>query len=104
MPWCPECDRFLSPATVTPEGTCPRCGRVVDPGRARAPGPEAPGTAEPAEALRNDAGSGDAEPEGDGDHDGLPPVPWHLKLMVGAVAVYLGWRALQGIEWVVHQF
>jgi len=32
----------------------------------------------------------------------LPPVPWHLKLLAGALAVYLGYRFFQGIEWVAH--
>ena len=31
MPWCDVCDRFLSPSTVKVDGTCPSCGRVVDP-------------------------------------------------------------------------
>jgi hypothetical protein len=34
----------------------------------------------------------------------LEPIPWHLKLLAGAVALYLGWRAFQGIEWLVHRF
>jgi hypothetical protein len=34
----------------------------------------------------------------------LEPIPWHLKLLAAAVALYLGWRALQGIEWLVHRF
>lgn len=25
--------------------------------------------------------------------------PWHFKLLVGAVAAYLGWRAVQLIGW-----
>jgi len=39
--------------------------------------------------------------EEDDDED-LGPLPWHLKLLAGALAVYLGWRAFQGIEWLVH--
>lgn len=33
-----------------------------------------------------------------------PPVatPWHFKLLVVALVVYLGWRAVQGIVWVVR--
>ena len=27
--------------------------------------------------------------------------PWHFKLLVLAVVLYLGWRAVQGVEWVV---
>jgi len=35
------------------------------------------------------------------DEEELPPVPWHLKLLAVAVAVYLGYRLFQGIGWVV---
>jgi hypothetical protein len=77
MPWCPQCERFLSPPTVAADGTCPTCGRPVDPGRAHHAAP--------------------AEEES-------PPVPWHLKALLAAVALYLGWRAWQGIEWVVQRF
>jgi hypothetical protein len=30
------------------------------------------------------------------------PVPWTFKLMIVATVVYLGYRAYQGIAWVVH--
>ncbi len=29
--------------------------------------------------------------------------PWHFKLLVGAVVGYLGWRAVQALQWVVEQ-
>jgi hypothetical protein len=84
VPWCDACDRFLSPSTVEVDGTCPSCGRVVDAGRAHAP-----------EAN-----------EADEDDEDLPAIPWHLWLLAAALAVYLGYRAMQGIEWlfgtVVH--
>jgi len=28
--------------------------------------------------------------------------PWHFKLLVFTVVLYLGWRTVQGISWVVH--
>jgi hypothetical protein len=37
------------------------------------------------------------------DDEDLGPLPWHLKLLAAALALYLGYRAFQGIEWVVHQ-
>jgi hypothetical protein len=77
MPWCTDCDRYLSPSTVRPDGTCPTCGKAVDP----AEGAAAPPTQTTEEAL--------------------PPVPWHLKLLAVAVAAYLLWRLVQGIEWVL---
>lgn len=30
------------------------------------------------------------------------PVPWTFKLMLVATVVYLGWRAYQGIGWLIH--
>jgi hypothetical protein len=81
VPWCSACDRFLSPSTVTTTGTCPRCGGTVDPGRAR-------GT--PSASVAE-------------DDDAPLPLPWHFKMLVGALVLYLGWRAYEGVEWLVHQ-
>lgn len=95
MPWCPGCDRFLSPATVSAMGECPRCGSPVDPGRARAPGAAGAADAPGAAAVPGRADAEDAP---------LEPLPWHFKLLAGALALYLGWRAVQGVEWLVRQF
>jgi hypothetical protein len=32
------------------------------------------------------------------------PTPWHFKLLLVALVLYLGFRAWQGIEWLVHRF
>ena len=87
MPWCPSCQRFLSPPTVAPDGTCPACGRPVEPGRGRA------------------AGAGESAPARDlpGEEE-LPPIPAHLKYLGIAMVIYLGYRFWQGIEWVIHKF
>lgn len=73
MPWCEGCSRFLTPTTLGQGGECPTCGRVV------------------------------AEPEDAGATEEAPEVPWHFKLLVVATALYLGWRAVQGIAWLVHR-
>lgn len=31
MPWCDTCSRFWNPSTLTAEGACPTCGRLVAP-------------------------------------------------------------------------
>ncbi|MET0729473.1 MAG: hypothetical protein ABWZ76_14365 [Acidimicrobiales bacterium] len=72
MPWCETCDRFFNPNTLQTDGTCPTCGRQV---------------AEPP--------VGAAEPEAIG-------APWHFKLLLGATAVYLGYRLFEGIVWVLQ--
>jgi hypothetical protein len=81
VPWCPECDRFLSPSTVRPDGTCPTCGRTVDTGAV---------ASNPAPAVTKSE-----------DDEKLPPIPWHLKLLALAVLVYLTFRLYQGIEWLL---
>jgi hypothetical protein len=86
VPWCEHCSRYLSPSTVLVDGNCPACGRPVDPGRAHAP----------------DAGA-TAAAGADAKADEAPlPIPWHLKLLAGALAVYLGYRFMQMGEWLVH--
>jgi hypothetical protein len=80
VPWCTDCDRFLSPSTVRPDGTCPTCGRPVEAGE----------VATHAVAERADT-----------SEEELSPIPWHLKLLAGGIAVYLGYRLYQGIVWVV---
>jgi hypothetical protein len=77
VPWCRECDRYLAPPTVRPDGTCPACGRAVD------AGPDARVKAK--------------------EHEDVPPVPWHFKLMLCALAVYLGYRFVQMGEWLLHR-
>jgi hypothetical protein len=67
MPWCDDCERFLSPNSLREDGGCPSCGRVV---------------ADPP------ASTADEEYR----------APWHFKVMVIALVVYLGWRAYQIIE------
>jgi hypothetical protein len=74
MPWCDDCDRYLAPSTVTRDGACPTCGRPVEVG----------------DVAQH---AGEEEP--------LPPVPWHLKLLAVAVAVYLLYRLVQAIGWIV---
>ena len=67
------------------DGTCPFCEQVVDYTR----------NAKASAALAR----GDQPKPVD-----EVPVPWHLKLLLAAAALYLGWRAVQGAEWLMSQF
>ena len=89
---------------MTPDGDCPACGRTLavatadDPdGMTDSPGDEvqAPGPPLTLKDLRQMA----AGPEGDGDD---VKAPWHFKLMLVALALYLGYRAVQLVMLVVR--
>lgn len=38
------------------------------------------------------------------DAAGSPGVPWHFKLLLAAVVLYLGFRLWQGVAWVLDRF
>ena len=64
MPWCEDCSKYWAPSAMTPEGRCPTCGRDL----------EAP------------------EPKPEGESKARDKAPWHFKLMIVALVVYLVWR------------
>ena len=61
------------------DGTCPTCGRVV----------EAP-VRQPITAKNIDLRKLAAE-----DGEEVAKTPWHFKLMMVLLALYLGWRIVQ---------
>jgi hypothetical protein len=75
MPWCETCSRFLNPNSLKPDGSCPTCGRVI------------------AEQSEKAVATGEAERE---------KAPWHFKLLVVVTVIYLTWRAIQMIGWVIN--
>jgi hypothetical protein len=78
VPWCDECSQWFSPNALTAAGHCPKCGRAV-------------GKSGPADQLL--------------DPDAPPPkVPWHFWLLIGALVLYLGWRLLEGVGWIIERF
>ncbi len=106
MPWCDDCDRYLNPNTVRDDGTCPQCGsHIAQPSslrRAR----QGRGSSADAMAVRSDrARATDAATAaaGDGDDsDERLKTPWHFKVLVVALIIYLAWRAFQGVAWLTH--
>jgi hypothetical protein len=80
MPWCEHCAKFWTPSSMKADGSCPTCGRVLP--VAAPPGErEMPLTAKDVN-VREMAGE-DAK------------APWHFKVLVGLVVLYLGWRLVQ---------
>ena len=72
MPFCEDCAKYFAPSAMNPDGTCPSCGRELN-------APDQPMTAK---GLRELALQ-DAK------------APWHFKLLVVALGIYLTWRLLQ---------
>ena len=95
MPWCEHCAKFWTPSSMKADGSCPTCGRVLPKAIASGAGEaeaEASETAAPLTAkdvnLREMAGK-DAK------------APWHFKLLMVLLAIYLGWRLVQLVQLVV---
>ena len=75
MPWCESCSTYLTPTALNSDGTCPTCGRPV---------------AEIEQGADEVVADEVVVDEG---------TPWHFKLLIGAVAIYLGFRTIQMISW-----
>jgi hypothetical protein len=65
------------------DGTCPFCAQIVDYSRHK-------------KFEQASARGEELEPE--------LAVPWHLKLLLAAGALYLGWRLVQGVDWIADRF
>ena len=77
MPWCEECAKYWTPSAMNEDGTCPSCGRVVDAQQATAKNID----------LKKLAKAD--------DDDDQASAPWHLKVLMVLLALYLGWRVVQ---------
>ncbi len=80
MPWCEDCARYFAPSAMNADGTCPTCGRLLE-----APKPRI--TPRNLDLKKLAAGA-------DGDVDDVK-APWHFKLLMVLLALYLGWRIVQ---------
>ena len=79
MPWCEDCAKYWTPSAMNDDGTCPSCGRVVEP-----PKPAPLVTARSLDLKKLAAGA-------DGSPDDAS-APWHFKLLIVLMGLYLAWR------------
>lgn len=84
MPWCEPCAKYFAPSALSDTGQCPQCGEAptitdihgrVDPDNLN---------------LRSLATRGTGDDSGDTEK-----APWHFKLLVALLVVYLSWRFVQ---------
>ncbi len=77
MPWCEPCAKYFAPSALTTSGDCPSCG---------------------SQALLSDntkkvtAKNLDLRALAASGGQGAEKVPWHFKLLVVLLVIYLGWR------------
>jgi len=76
MPWCEDCAHYFTPSAMNEDGTCPQCGARLEDQRPK--------------VERRPVDDPDAS-ESDDD----AKAPWHFKLMVVLLVLYLGWRLVQ---------
>ena len=79
MPWCEDCAKYMAPSAMNEDGTCPTCGRSI--------AAQQPITAKNLNLHQLAAGV-------DGDEDDMK-APWHFKLLMVLLIVYLTWRFVQ---------
>lgn len=80
MPFCEDCARYWTPTAMSVDGQCPQCGRVLE-STTRAPSASSTKKLD----LKSLASSG-------GEED--VSAPWHFKLLVLGLILYLGWRVV----------
>ena len=107
MPWCDDCSRFWNPPDMSEGGNCPKCGRflVAPVGGGTQGGGQPEQTASPpaggsgSPPARAPAGSGAAVPGQATPTTKAKGAPWHFKVLVVGVTIYMIYRIYWLIEW-----
>lgn len=85
MPFCEECAKYWAPSSMREDGSCPTCGRLL----------ESPKVASTTPSHRRvTAENLDIRQLASGEADSQAKAPWHFRLLVVALCVYLGWRVI----------
>lgn len=72
MPWCEPCARYFTPSALDSSGACPHCGEKA--------------------SVHSVSGNDLNLKELAGDE--YVKAPWHFKLLVTLLILYLGWRVV----------
>lgn len=83
MPWCEECAKYFVPNALTIKGNCPKCGSTIAESDINGRRIDQPLTAKTLD-LKSLARS-----QGEDD-----TIPWHFKLLVASLCIYLSWRVV----------
>lgn len=86
MPFCEDCAKYWAPSTMREDGSCPTCGRVLEEPTIASTTPAHRRVTADTLDLKALARSGGDDPDA--------KAPWHFKLLVVALCVYLTWRVV----------
>ena len=79
MPWCEDCAMYLAPSAMLSDGSCPKCFKPIADMSINGQL-----TAKTINLKKLAQSSGEEDVS----------VPWHFKLLVGALIMYLSWRVI----------
>lgn len=94
MPFCESCARYLTPTAMARDGSCPSCGRQLE--LEKNPGLES--ASKP--SIRKGSHASVSRDKVDirklaaADGDEVEKAPWHFKLLITGLVLYLGWRII----------
>jgi len=80
MPWCEPCAKYFTPSAAREDGSCPSCGQPVQVADIHG---------------RITAQNIDLRALANGDAAESEKLPWHFKLLLTLLFIYLGWRVVQ---------
>lgn len=87
MPFCETCAKYWAPSAASADGTCPTCGRAL---------------AKPRAITRPEQQTSiGASAHGQGGEGSKFRAPWHFKLLMVGLIIYLGYRLWQLIMWLM---
>jgi len=84
MPFCEDCAKYWAPSAMREDGSCPTCGRVLEEPQIASTTPRHRTVTADTLDLRALARAGDDDPDA--------KAPWHFKLLVVGLCLYLTWR------------
>ena len=76
MPWCEDCAHYFTPSAMNPDGTCPQCGASLEDQR----------------PVATKTPSIEQRPGEAADSEEDLKTPWHFKLMIVLLILYMIWR------------
>jgi hypothetical protein len=79
MPWCEVCTKYLAPSAMLSDGSCPKCLKPI---------------ADVSINGQLTAKTLNLKKLAQSSTDEDVSVPWHFKLLVGFLIMYMSWRVI----------